>query len=161
MILMQGVRGWGFGILVGLMLFTGVTQAAVKIDAAAEYPVMVGLSAQNFNSNPGFSASVSADGLITPWMRNYFSVSYASFSLRADSASSFRLVPITTGVGFQGKVTDELFTETDLGLGGAFGFFWATGNALPFPECQPFKGSFQLRALGLLQKMQRMLPGQQ
>jgi len=47
------------------------------------------------------------------------------------------------------------------GLGGAFGFFWATGNALPFPECQPFKGSFQLRALGLLQKMQRMLPGQQ
>ena len=36
------------------------------------------------------------------------------------------------------------------GLGGAFGFFWATGNALPFPECEPFKGSIQLRGLGLM-----------
>ena len=45
------------------------------------------------------------------------------------------------------------------GLGGAFGFFWATGNALPFPECQPFKGSLQLRGLGILQKMLKLLPG--
>lgn len=59
-----------------------------------------------------------------------------------------------------GYVIDRTVGNTG-GLGGAFGFFWATGNALPFPECQPFKGSFQLRALGLLQKLQRMLPGQQ
>ena len=39
------------------------------------------------------------------------------------------------------------------GLGGAFGYFWGTGNPLPFPECQPFKGSIQLRLLGALQKL--------
>ena len=39
------------------------------------------------------------------------------------------------------------------GLGGAFGYFWGTGNPLPFPECQPFKGSLQLRLLGALQKL--------
>ena len=39
------------------------------------------------------------------------------------------------------------------GLGGAFGYFWGTGNPLPFPDCQPFKGSIQLRLLGALQKL--------
>lgn len=58
-----------------------------------------------------------------------------------------------------GYVVDRTVGNTG-GLGGAFGFFWATGNALPFPECEPFKGSLQLRSLGLLQKLQKMLPGQ-
>ena len=58
-----------------------------------------------------------------------------------------------------GYVIDRCVGNTG-GLGGAFGFFWATGNALPFPECEPFKGSLALRGLGLLQKLQKMLPGQ-
>ena len=58
-----------------------------------------------------------------------------------------------------GYVVDRTVGNTG-GLGGAFGFFWATGNALPFPECEPFKGSLQLRGLGLLQKLQKMLPSQ-
>lgn len=57
-----------------------------------------------------------------------------------------------------GYVIDRTVGNTG-GLGGAFGFFWATGNALPFPECQPFKGSWQLRGLGVLQKLQKLLPG--
>jgi len=58
-----------------------------------------------------------------------------------------------------GYVIDRTVGNTG-GLGGAFGFFWGTGNALPFPECQPFKGSLILRGLGLLQKLQKLLPGQ-
>lgn len=58
-----------------------------------------------------------------------------------------------------GYVIDRTVGNTG-GLGGAFGFFWSTGNALPFPECQPFKGSVQLRGLGLLQQMLKLLPGQ-
>lgn len=57
-----------------------------------------------------------------------------------------------------GYVIDRTVGNTG-GLGGAFGFFWATGNALPFPECEPFKGSLALRGLGLLQKLQKLLPG--
>jgi len=57
-----------------------------------------------------------------------------------------------------GYVIDRTVGNTG-GLGGAFGFFWGTGNPLPFPECQPFKGSLQLRGLGLLQKALKLLPG--
>ena len=56
-----------------------------------------------------------------------------------------------------GYVIDRTVGNTG-GLGGAFGFFWGTGNPLPFPECQPFKGSLQLRGLGLLQKLLKLLP---
>ena len=59
-----------------------------------------------------------------------------------------------------GYVVDRTVGNTG-GLGGAFGFFWATGNALPFPECEPFKGSWQLRGLGLLQKLQKLLPAKE
>ena len=51
-----------------------------------------------------------------------------------------------------GYVLDKETGNTG-GLGGAFGYFWGTGNPLPFPECQPFKGSIQLRLLGALQKL--------
>ena len=57
-----------------------------------------------------------------------------------------------------GYVVDRTVGNTG-GLGGAFGFFWATGNALPFPECQPFKGSARLRGLGFLQRLLERLPG--
>ena len=56
-----------------------------------------------------------------------------------------------------GYVIDRTVGNTG-GLGGAFGFFWGTGNPLPFPECRPFKGSAQLRGLGLLQKVLKKLP---
>merc|ERR1719282_195395 len=59
-----------------------------------------------------------------------------------------------------GYVIDRTVGNTG-GLGGAFGFFWGTGNALPFPECQPFKGSLQLRGLSLLQKALKLLPGRE
>ena len=57
-----------------------------------------------------------------------------------------------------GYVIDRTVGNTG-GLGGAFGFFWATDNALPFPECQPFQPSLQMRSLGLLQKLLKLLPG--
>jgi len=57
-----------------------------------------------------------------------------------------------------GYVIDRTVGNTG-GLGGAFGFFWATGNPLPFPECQPFKGSLQMQGLTLLQKALDLLPG--
>ena len=36
------------------------------------------------------------------------------------------------------------------GLGGAFGYFYGTGNPLPIPECQPYKKSKRFRLLNLL-----------
>jgi len=110
-----------------LVLSGSISQAATSLNAAVEYPVAVGTSAQNFNSNLGFSAQLGMDGLLAPWMKNYLSVSYASFTLRSDSLSSFRLIPIIAGVGLPGKVTDELTTEMDFGLGGAFGYINAPG----------------------------------
>jgi len=57
-----------------------------------------------------------------------------------------------------GYVIDRTVGNTG-GLGGAFGFFWGTGNPLPFPECQPYKPSLNMRALSVLQKLQNVLPG--
>jgi hypothetical protein len=36
------------------------------------------------------------------------------------------------------------------GLGGAFGYFWAVGQPLPIPECQPYKKSKRFQLLGLV-----------
>jgi len=55
-----------------------------------------------------------------------------------------------------GYVIDRTVGNTG-GLGGAFGFFYGTGNALPFPECQPFKPSLQMRSLTVLQKVLKLL----
>lgn len=57
-----------------------------------------------------------------------------------------------------GYVIDRTVGNTG-GLGGAFGFFFGTGNALPFPECQPFKPSLKFRSLGVLQALLKKLPG--
>mmetsp|Transcript_8629 Transcript_8629/g.25966 ORF Transcript_8629/g.25966 Transcript_8629/m.25966 type:complete len:260 (+) Transcript_8629:212-991(+) len=51
-----------------------------------------------------------------------------------------------------GYVIDRTVGNTG-GLGGAFGFFWGTGNPLPIPECQPFTPSLQFRALNFLQSL--------
>lgn len=75
-----------------------------------------------------------------------------SFSMTFNEAGQVTLFNV-------GYVIDRTVGNTG-GLGGAFGFFWATGNALPFPECQPFQGSLQLRGLGLVQKLLKLLPGQ-
>ena len=40
------------------------------------------------------------------------------------------------------------------GLGGAFGYFYGTGNPLPIPECQPYKPSKRYRLLQLIGKLQ-------
>lgn len=45
-----------------------------------------------------------------------------------------------------GYVLDRRLGNTG-GLGGAFGYFYGTGNALPIPECQPYKKSIQFRLL--------------
>mmetsp|Transcript_133596 Transcript_133596/g.243587 ORF Transcript_133596/g.243587 Transcript_133596/m.243587 type:complete len:298 (+) Transcript_133596:66-959(+) len=56
-----------------------------------------------------------------------------------------------------GYVLDRRVGNTG-GLGGAFAFFYGTGNPLPIPECQPYKKSFRFRALGWMAKLGRMLP---
>lgn len=48
-----------------------------------------------------------------------------------------------------GYVMDRRVGNTG-GLGGAFAFFYGTGNPLPIPECRPYKKSFRFRALGWL-----------
>ena len=78
------------------------------------------------------------------------------------TGKSLELPPEALSMTFNADGQVELFTVGYVidrtagntgGLGGAFGYFWGTGNPLPFPECQPFKGSIQLRLLGALQKL--------
>eukprot|EP00746_Dinoflagellata_sp_MGD_P053924 gnl/MRDRNA2_/MRDRNA2_236487_c0_seq1.p1 gnl/MRDRNA2_/MRDRNA2_236487_c0~~gnl/MRDRNA2_/MRDRNA2_236487_c0_seq1.p1 ORF type:complete len:297 (+),score=50.72 gnl/MRDRNA2_/MRDRNA2_236487_c0_seq1:29-892(+) len=51
-----------------------------------------------------------------------------------------------------GYVMDRRVGNTG-GLGAAFGYFYGTGNALPFPECQPYKQSFRFRAFNWLGRL--------
>ena len=43
------------------------------------------------------------------------------------------------------------------GLGGAFGYFYGTGNPLPIPECQPYKKSKRFALLGLVGRLGKKL----
>ena len=57
-----------------------------------------------------------------------------------------------------GYVLDRRIGNTG-GLGGAFGYFYGTGNPLPIPECQPYRKSFQFRVFTFVgqfvQKLQK------
>lgn len=55
-----------------------------------------------------------------------------------------------------GNVIDRTVGNTG-GLGGAFGFFYATGQPLPIPECQPFEPSLQFKLLGVIQSLLKLL----
>ena len=63
-------------------------------------------------------------------------------SFRFDSSGKIREVTV-------GYVLDRRQGNTG-GLGGAFGYFWAVGQPLPIPECQPYKKSMRFRLLGLV-----------
>jgi len=39
------------------------------------------------------------------------------------------------------------------GLGGAFGYFYGTGNGLPIPECKPYRRSWQFKLLNMAARM--------
>lgn len=56
-----------------------------------------------------------------------------------------------------GYVMDRRVGNTG-GLGGAFAYFYGTGNPLPIPECQPYKKSFRFRAMGWMARLGKMLP---
>jgi len=59
-----------------------------------------------------------------------------------------------------GYVLDRRVGNTG-GLGGAFAYFYGPGNALPIPECRPYKKSLQYRFLGLagkIGKIGKLLP---
>jgi hypothetical protein len=121
------IRFFG-AILLLLTSFMGTSsRAAAKLDAAVEYPVAAGSIAQNFTSNVGLSGTLHLDPLVTPWLSNYLSVGYASFTLQSDSNSSFRVIPIIAGVGLPGKITDGLTTEIGAGVGGAISYLNAPG----------------------------------
>lgn len=45
------------------------------------------------------------------------------------------------------------------GLGGAFGYFYGTGNPLPIPECQPYQKSKRFRLLNLVGRIGARLKG--
>jgi hypothetical protein len=102
-------------------------KSSYKLTGTLEYPVAVGTMAQNFSSNFGFSGDLYVPSLIAPWVSNYVSVSYTSFSLRSDTSSSFRLIPFVVGLGLPGKVTNEITTDFGLGIGGAIGYINAPG----------------------------------
>jgi predicted ester cyclase len=73
-----------------------------------------------------------------------------AFSLTFNEAGQVTLFNV-------GYVIDRTVGNTG-GLGGAFGFFWGTGNPLPFPECRPFRPSLQMRIINLLPKLLNLLP---
>jgi hypothetical protein len=74
-----------------------------------------------------------------------------AFSLTFNEAGQVTLFNV-------GYVIDRTIGNTG-GLGGAFGFFWGTGNPLPFPECKPYKPSLQMRSISLVQKLLNLLSG--
>lgn len=68
-----------------------------------------------------------------------------SFSLIFDEASN--VVEFTVGYPIDRRVGNTG------GLGGAFGYFWGVGRPLPFPEAKPYRKSWQLRSLGLINRL--------
>ncbi|KAJ1461018.1 hypothetical protein M885DRAFT_433110 [Pelagophyceae sp. CCMP2097] len=59
-------------------------------------------------------------------------------------------------VEFGFYVVDRRIGNTG-GLGGAFAFFYGTGNPLPIPECQPFSPSWRFRLFNAAGRLARKL----
>ncbi len=136
-------------VLAGMMLgwvslVASMASAAPKIDAALEYPVAVGSIAQNFRSNFGFGSTLTLDPVLADELTNYLSVSYASFTLESDPASSFRLVPLIAGIGLPGKIADGLTTEIGIGIGAAISYVNAPG-ATSYRSYGYFAGQFRAK----------------
>lgn len=53
-----------------------------------------------------------------------------------------------------GYVIDRRVGNTG-GLGGAFGYFYGIGRPLPFPECRPYRKSWQFRLLSFIGRLTR------
>ena len=55
-----------------------------------------------------------------------------------------------------GYVLDRRIGNTG-GLGGAFGYFYGTGNPLPIPECYPYKKSFRFKLFSFVGELAQKL----
>ena len=95
---------------------------ASRVEAGVDYPSTLGTMAQNFSSNFGGTAAIYIEPLLDPQIRNFLSVSYASFTVLADQKTAYRIVPVLVGIELPGKVFNDLQVTAAFGVGGAFAY---------------------------------------
>ncbi len=95
---------------------------AMKAEAGLDYPIGVGASAQNFNSNLGFSGAFYVDPILNPAVNNFVSFGYQSLTLRSDTTTAFRVFPIMAGFELPGKVFSDFSTTIAASVGAAFAY---------------------------------------
>ena len=99
---------------------------AVVLEGALHYPVAIGSLGQSFNPNLGFNGALYLDPILDESVNNFISVSYSSFTVRADGRSSYRVIPVLFGLELPGKVTNNLKTVFAGALGGSVAYMNVT-----------------------------------
>lgn len=96
-------------------------------------PVAVGVAGQGLTSKFGFSGQLYLAPMLDDSLKNYLTVGYDSFRLRADSVATLHIIPFGLGFEFQ-PVPGKTFQPN---LGVAFGGAYAM---IAVPESFTFNG---------------------
>lgn len=115
--------------------------AIPEIQLSFDLPVALGDAGQGLRPKLGLSAQIYLAPMIDPNVKNFISLGYESFTLKADVNSSFRLFPVLAGLEFTGRPDATLEPTFALALGGAYAYI-----AVPNSQVYSGKGYFCAQA---------------
>ena len=118
------------GLLFNTVWFSFGTQAqALEIEGNVKYPVPMGAISSGFAPMIGFGASLYFNPMFDPEIRNFLSVAYQPYRIKADGTqSSLRLIPILFNIELPGKVFSDFYSTLGVGAGMTGGYVGATGQ---------------------------------
>ena len=107
----------------------GSVSEAMVIEGGLDYPVAIGSLGQSLNPNPGFTGSLYFNPILSDSINNFLSMSYASFTVKADGKTSYRVIPILVGLELPGKVSDSVRTTFSAAVGGSLAYLNVINSA--------------------------------
>jgi hypothetical protein len=114
--------------LLGL-IWMAQAQAFEQIEANVKYPVGMGTTSSGYSSMVGFGASFYFEPIIEPAVKNYLSVGYNGYRIRADGSSSLKMIPILANLEVGGNVFKDLRSTIGVGAGLAPSFVNVTSQS--------------------------------
>jgi hypothetical protein len=99
------------------LIWMAQANAFEQIEANVKYPAGMGTVSSGFSSMVGFGASVYMAPMIDPSVKNYLSVAYNGYRIRADGSSSLKLIPVLFNLEAGGNVFKDLRSTIAVGAG--------------------------------------------
>jgi hypothetical protein len=99
------------------LIWMAQANAFEQIEANVKYPAGMGTTSSGFSSMVGFGASFYTEPMIEPAVKNYLSVGYNGYRIRADGTSSLKMIPILANIEVGANVFKDLRSTIGVGAG--------------------------------------------